>query len=223
MYGMSKNGTSLNPLMLCITIGALFLISACLSSPSIFAQASSVSTNGLTFIASSANQSGAKNANDVLSTGLNNNTQGAILEKITDKGNYRVQLMFNESSLSLPKKGFDMEIDFLNASAPLPNAKTVPQKETATKSESSIGAGTHVSIPSIIQTTVPIDNYDIIVYSDHGQVLWKKTTQPVMGGRGVERVIFTKPYSGLITIQINNIKSGHIPLNSVPFTAKLAS
>jgi hypothetical protein len=220
---MSNKGTSLTSALLCIIIGALFLISAFVSSPSIFAQASSVSHSGLTFVVSSANQSGTNNANNVLSTGLNNNTQGAILEKISDKGNYRVQLMFNESSLSLPKKGFDMEIDFLNASAPLPTAKTVPQKETATKSESSIGAGTHVGVPSIIQTNVPVDSYDIIVYSAHGQVLWKKATQPVMGGRGVERVMFTKPYSGPITIQINNIKSGHIPPNSVSFSAKLAS
>lgn len=43
-----------------------------------------------------------------------NATAGALLEKISDKGNYRVQVMWNESSLFLSKKGFDMEIDFLD-------------------------------------------------------------------------------------------------------------
>ncbi len=50
-------------------------------------------------------------------------TAGALLEKVSDKGNYRIQIMWNESSLALSKKGFDMEIDFLNASAPLANGK----------------------------------------------------------------------------------------------------
>src|SRR5919197_1303129 len=101
--------------------------------------------------------------------------QGAILEKISDKGNYRVQIMLNRSSLALPKQGFDMEIDFLNASAPLPTAKSVPQKETAIRSESPVGGRVNqLPTPSIIQTTVPIDSYDITIYTDHGQELWKK-------------------------------------------------
>ena len=165
--------------------------------------------------------------------------QGMILEKISDKGNYRVQIMWNalssqggsampsgnaKPSPTIPKQGFEMEIDFLNASAPLPTGKTVPQKESTIKSESPVGASVNqIPTPSIIQTTVPVDSYDITIYSDHGQELWKKLNQPVTAGRGVQRVIFENSnYTGGITIQITNIKSGDIPPNAVSFTAKAA-
>jgi hypothetical protein len=55
---------------------------------------------------------------------------------------------------------------------------------------------------------VPIESYDIIIYSDNGEELWKKANQPVQAGRAYERVTFEKPHTGNITIQINNIKSG---------------
>jgi hypothetical protein len=165
--------------------------------------------------------------------------QGMILEKISDKGNYRVQIMWNQlgsqsanavpsgnttSSPTIPKQGFEMEVDFLNASAPLPTGKTVPQKESSIKSESPVGASVNqIPTPSIIQTTVPVDSYDITIYSDHGQELWKKLNQPVTAGRGVQRVVFENSnYTGGITIQITNIKSGDIPPNAVTFTAKVA-
>jgi len=149
-----------------------------------------------------------------------NATAGALLEKVSDKGNYRVQIMWNESSLFLSKKGFDMEIDFLNASAPLPTTNTVPQKESNLKGESSLGAS-RPSVPASIQPTVPVDSYDITIYSSQGKVLWKKLNQPVTGGRGLERIAFVNGYIGDITIQITNIKSGSIPPNSVTFTARV--
>ena len=151
-----------------------------------------------------------------------NATAGALLEKVSDKGNYRVQIMWNESSLFLSKKGFDMEIDFLNASAPLPTTNTVPQKESNLKGESSLGAS-RPSVPASIQPTVPVDSYDITIYSNQGKVLWKKLNQPVTGGRGLERIAFVNGYIGDITIQITNIKSGSIPPNSVTFTARVVS
>jgi hypothetical protein len=185
---------------LSLSIGMVLCLSLLVSYPSILAQSSAgVATQ---------NQGG----------------QGAILEKISDKGNYRVQIMWNRSSLALPKQGFEMEIDFLNASAPLPTAKTVPQKETGIRSESPVGGSVNqIPTPSIIQTTVPIDSYDITIYTDHGQELWKKLNQPVTAGRGLQRVIFANSdYSGGITIQITNIKSGDIPPNAVTFTARIS-
>jgi hypothetical protein len=149
-----------------------------------------------------------------------NATAGALIEKVSDKGNYRVQIMWNESSLFLSNKGFDMEIDFLNASAPLPTADTVPQKESNLKGESSLGAS-RPSVPASIQPTVPVDSYDVTIYSNQGKVLWNKLNQPVTGGRGLERVAFVNSYIGDITIQITNIKSGSIPPNSVTFTARV--
>ena len=184
----------------------------------------------------------AQSSNGGVSAGSTNQYQGGqgmILEKISDKGNYRVQIMWNQlgsqsanavpsgnatSSPTIPKQGFEMEVDFLNASAPLPTGKTVPQKESGIKSESPVGASVNqIPTPSIIQTTVPVDSYDITIYSDHGQELWKKLNQPVTAGRGVQRVIFENSnYAGGITIQITNIKSGDIPPNAVTFTAKVA-
>jgi hypothetical protein len=206
--------------LLSLILGALLCSSLVLSCPSVLAQSSNGSVG-----ASATNQY--------------QGGQGMILEKISDKGNYRVQMMWNALSSQggnampsgnakpspiIPKQGFEMEIDFLNASAPLPTGKTVPQKESGIKSESPVGASVNqIPTPSIIQTTVPVDSYDITIYSDHGQDLWKKLNQPVTAGRGVQRVIFENSnYTGGITIQISNIKSGDIPPNAVTFTAKVA-
>jgi hypothetical protein len=197
------------PTFLSLSIGVLLCSSLLVSYPSVLAQ-----TNG-----GVATQ--------------NQGAQGGILEKISDKGNYRVQILWNQltslggsaiPSPAVPKQGFEMEIDFLNASAPLPTTKTVPQKQTGIRSETSVGEGVNrIPAPSIIQTTVPVDSYDITIYTDHGQELWKKLNQPVTGGRGVQRVIFENSnYSGGITIQITNIKSGDIPPNAVTFTARVA-
>src|SRR5690242_110994 len=125
--------------------------------------------------------------------------QGMILEKISDKGNYRVQIMWNQlgsqSANAVPSG---------NATS----SPTIPKKESGIKSESPVGASVNqIPTPSIIQTTVPVDSYDITIYSDHGQELWKKLNQPVTAGRGVQRVIFENSnYTGGITIQITNIK-----------------
>jgi hypothetical protein len=197
------------PTFLSLSIGMLLCSSLLVSYPSVLAQ-----TNG-----GVATQ--------------NQGAQGGILEKISDKGNYRVQILWNQltslggsaiPSPAVPKQGFEMEIDFLNASAPLPTTKTVPQKQTGIRSETSVGEGVNrIPAPSIIQTTVPVDSYDITIYTDHGQELWKKLNQPVTGGRGVQRVIFeNSDYSGGITIQITNIKSGDIPPNAVTFTARIS-
>jgi hypothetical protein len=165
--------------------------------------------------------------------------QGMVLQNISDKGNYRIQILWNQltsqggnaipssngvPSPTLPKQGFETEILFLNASAPLPTTKTVPQKQSGIRSETSLGeSANRIPAPYIIQPTVPIDSYDITIYSDHGKELWKKLNQPVTAGRGVQRVVFTDSnYTGGITIQITNIKSGDIPQNSVSFTARVA-
>lgn len=53
---------------------------------------------------------------------------------------------------------------------------------------------------------VPIQSYDMTVYSDDGRELWKKENQAVQGGRAYERVTLEEPYTGNITISIQNIK-----------------
>jgi hypothetical protein len=101
-----------------------------------------------------------------------------------------------------------MEVLFLNSSAPIPNAKTVPQRETKNVSgETSLNASGFTQ-PGILQRLMPVDSYDISIYDNKGHVLWNKTNEMPRAGSGFERVTFSNPYKGDITIQINNIKSG---------------
>src|SRR5919205_467352 len=214
-HDMLQEKTTSYGVIFCATIAAVILFSSiCVSIPTVFAQGTTTSQNAGNPLApqGKTNTVTGNTGNAATFSNINNNTKGAIVEKISDKGNYRVQIMWNQSSLSLPKKGFDMEIDFLNASAPLPSAKTIPPKDTGIKSEESTGASaSHVPVPSVIQPNVPVDSYDITIYSDHGKVLWNKVNQPVTGGRGLQTVKFTNGgYTGSMTIQITNIKSGTI-------------
>jgi hypothetical protein len=182
------------------------------------------------------NQSGNQGAINLNGT----NTSLPILSKISDKGNYQVQIRWGQPQDPnlLPQKGFDMEVLFLNASAPVPTAKTVPQRETNLTGNSVVG-GTGYTDPSIIQRLVPIDSFDITIYSNSGKVLWSKVNQAVTAGRAAERVSFQNGYTGGITIVINNIKASNsvtggnlTPLStpakpettdSVKFTAKVTS
>ena len=61
--------------------------------------------------------------------------------------------------------------------------------------------------PEILQRQMSVDSYDISIYDNKGHVLWNKTHEMPRAGSGFERVTFSKPYKGDITIQINNIKS----------------
>jgi hypothetical protein len=129
-----------------------------------------------------------------------------VIEKLSDKGTYKVQLRWGQPPSLLPENGFDMEIVFLNASAPPASPQTFPTTETnQTGGPTTMGA-TGYTNPSLIQRTVPIKSYDIAIYSDDGRELWKKENQPVQGGRAYERVTLEKPYAGNITVSIYNIK-----------------
>lgn len=129
-----------------------------------------------------------------------------ILEQLSDKGNYLIQVRWGQDPSLLAASGFDMEIVFLNASEPEATPESFPIKETNVTGDSFVGSGGYTD-PSIIQRMVPIESYDITVYSDNGEQLWKKANQPVQAGRAYERITFENPYKGGITIQINNIKA----------------
>ena len=128
-----------------------------------------------------------------------------VLEKISDNGTYRVQIRWGQSPSLLPENGFDMEIVFLNASAPPATLQTYPTTETNETDASRMGS-TGYTDPSLIERMVPIQSYDMTVYSDDGRELWKKENQAVQGGRAYERVTLEQPYTGNITISIQNIK-----------------
>jgi hypothetical protein len=75
---------------------------------------------------------------------------------------------------------------------------------------------------------MPVDSYDISIYDSKGHVLWNKTHEMPRAGSGFERVTFSNPYKGEITIQINNIKSGAAAaargasVDSVKFETKIS-
>jgi hypothetical protein len=216
------------------TLFTYFAFSICLAL--VFAVAYMISSPITIFAQQNNNQTGNQGIINLNGT----NTSLPILSKISDKGNYQVQIRWGQPQDPnlLPQKGFDMEVLFLNASAPVPTAKTVPQRETNLTGNSVVG-GTGYTDPSVIQRLVPIDSFDITIYSNSGKVLWSKVNQAVTAGRAAERVSFQNGYTGGITIVINNIKASNsvtggnltplsTPANpattdSVKFTAKVTS
>ena len=188
--------------------------------------------NNYAFALSNNNTNSSKNTGLVQSSN-NSNSTIPIMTKISNNGTYLVQLKWsNPTSLQSPNipanKGFDMEVLFLNASAPLPNAKTVPQRETKNVSGETILNASGFNQPEILQRQMSVDSYDISIYDNNGHVLWNKTHEMPRAGSGFERVTFSKPYKGDITIQINNIKSAAAAaargstIDSVKFATKVS-
>lgn len=97
-----------------------------------------------------------------LATAANVRNNGNVIEKVSDRGTYRVQLRSNESFSSLSKKEFDMQILFLKAgnTSPQSNNRSViagPQQQQNTN-----------------QLLAPVNGFDITIYSNNGK---KQTRQ----------------------------------------------
>jgi hypothetical protein len=210
--------TSLEQYSLCFqSVGPfLFLFitgSLLFSSIFVFAQIPSGATGNIQKMAAASgiNSSAAASNNNSALQPPSSGSQGPVTAKISDKGIYKVQLTFVspspiQSPSVLPKKGFQMEVDFLNASAPPPATQTIPQKESGSQ-------------PGIIQRLVPIDSFDMTIYSNNGKVLWNKTNQAVTSGRAIETISFTNiSYTGGITILIDNIKASNSMAGGNPMT-----
>jgi hypothetical protein len=125
---------------------------------------------------------------------------------------------------SLSKNGFSPSITFLNASAPPATSNTIPNR-TAQSGGTTVGGGTEYNVPGSIQRLASVSSFDMIIYDNHGKVLWSKVNQPVTGGKGLEQVVFPNGYTGKITILIDNIKPGlnnpHKVSDTVEFSAKV--
>jgi hypothetical protein len=156
-----------------------------------------------------------------------------VLSEISDKGNYRVELRWGtpldiQSPAILSKEGFDMEVSFLNATAAEATPQTIPGGQTNLTDEPSgiIRENTNLST---IQRTTPVDSFDMAIYDNKGNELWRKDDQTVAAGKASLRILLDTAYSGGVTITINDIKG--IPTSgaekqspdAVHFTAKLAS
>jgi hypothetical protein len=60
-------------------------------------------------------------------------------------------------------------------------------------------------IPSVIERTLPVKSYDIVINSGDGKEIWKKTGQVPQGGRGPQSIVLDNYDIGKITISISNI------------------
>jgi hypothetical protein len=199
-----------------------------LSYATIFAQ-----YNSNTVFAANNNNSSINNSKNtgLIQSAINSNSTIPVMTKISKNGTYIVQLKWsNPTSAQSPNipanRGFDMQVVFLNSSAPVPNAKSVPKTETNVSGV----AGRQVGFtqPDILQRLMPVDSYDISIYDSKGHVLWNKTHETPNAGSGFERVTFSNPYKGDITIQINNIKGSAAAttrgahVDSVKFETKIS-
>ena len=190
----------LNAIALLSLLGLLMVLS-----PSVYAQDSPGRENEEKQLEPPGNVSISSNQQDIV---LNTTARDIpVVEKLSDKGTYNVQLRWGQPPSLLPENGFDMELVFLNASAPPASPQTFPTTETnETGGPTTMGA-TGYTDPSLIERMVPIRSYDIAIYSEDGRELWKKENQAVQGGRAYERVTLEKPYTGNITVSIFNIRS----------------
>jgi hypothetical protein len=123
-----------------------------------------------------------------------------LLEKESDKGNYLIQL---KSSVSNDVHNFPIEIVFLNSTLPTQTAPSVPYLESNQTGDILTSGG--LSVPSILERVVPIQNYDIALYDGNGKELWKKSSQVATEGRGTQNVEFIDFKGGELTVVIDKI------------------
>ncbi len=129
-----------------------------------------------------------------------------VLEKNSDKGIYKVRLLWPLVVADV-QKSLQVEIDFLNASSPVGTNSTVPQRENVSVGS---GVGTAGNVPSAMDFPLTVKSYDMIIYTSDGKELWKKTDQPGLGGRGSQRIVLNNNYTGPVTIVISNIQPGWV-------------
>jgi hypothetical protein len=130
-------------------------------------------------------------------------TSVPILEQKSEKGIYRVQLKWPQT-VEDAQGAIQIEIAFLNASAPHATNTTIPQREG-----NAINTGAK-SAPNVLEDTpLPVKSYDIAIYSSDDKKLWEKLDQPGIGGRGTQRIVLENSnYTGPVTVEINNIEPG---------------
>lgn len=60
-------------------------------------------------------------------------------------------------------------------------------------------------IPSVIERTLPVRSYDIVINSGDGKEIWKKTDQVPQGRWGPQSIVLDNYDIGNLTISISNI------------------
>jgi hypothetical protein len=123
-----------------------------------------------------------------------------VLQKISDKGTYLIAIKSGQSPLST---GLNLEIVFLNKTSPYLSAPPPNAESNLSSTEYNKSSG--LVIPSVIERTLPVKSYDIILSSSDGKEIWKKANQTPQGGRGPQTIVLDNYGIGNVTIAINNI------------------
>jgi len=123
-----------------------------------------------------------------------------VLQKISDKGTYLIAIKSGQSPLST---GLNLEIVFLNKTSPYLSAPPPNAESNLSSTEYNKSSG--LVIPSVIERTLPVKSYDIILSSSDGKEIWKKANQTPQGGRGPQTIVLDNYGIGNVTITINNI------------------
>jgi len=136
-----------------------------------------------------------------------NQTSGEpMLEKVSDKGIYRVLFRWPSQFLNT-QGGIAVEIVFLNASTPQATSENIPQTETNNTGASEEGSSGY-NVPGSIESALPVESYDIAIFTSDGKELFKALDQPGAGGRGNQDIRFDGNYMGPVTIEITDIRPG---------------
>jgi hypothetical protein len=142
----------------------------------------------------------AQNASRSQSIGAEVKLISPVLQKISDKGTYLVAIKSGQSPISA---GLNLEIVFLNKTSPYLSAPPPNSESNLSSTESNKSSG--LVIPSVVERTLPVKSYDIIINSGDGKEIWKKTNQIPQGGRGPQTIMLENYGIGNITINIKNI------------------
>jgi hypothetical protein len=155
-------------------------------------------------------------------------TDVPVLEQISEKGIYRVELKWPQTITDV-EDALQVEIVFNNASAPMPTNTTIPQRE-GNKTGSGTEAG--LTVPEVLGgEPMHVESYDIAIYTPDGRKLWEQLDQPGQGGRATQRIELESNYTGPVSIDISDIKPGSGTsetataadmTDSVTFTATIA-
>jgi hypothetical protein len=123
-----------------------------------------------------------------------------IQQRISDKGTYLVAIKSGQSPIST---GLNIEIVFLNKTSPYLSAPPPNAESNLSSTEYNKSSG--MVIPSVIERTLPVKSYDIVLNSGDGKEIWKKTDQVPQGGRGPQSIVLDNYDIGNVTISITNI------------------
>jgi len=126
-----------------------------------------------------------------------------VLQKISDKGTYLIAIKSGQSPIST---GLNLEIVFLNKTSPYLSAPPPNSESNLSSTEYNKSSG--LVIPSVIERTLDVKSYDIVINSSDGKEIWKKTNQVPQGGRGPQTITLENYGIGNITIALKNIAPG---------------